>query len=102
MFEASFNTTLDHYRELLRQVDSDGLDLPNENCDTGEITGPGKYHLNDKTHARLLDMLAKQNFKDASPEVRAELLEFFGHPDAPYAIKRKPKTGRKCRPNLNN
>jgi hypothetical protein len=100
MFEASFNTTLDHYRPQLRQVDSDGLDLPNHNCDTGEITGPGKYRLNDQTHAKLLDMLAKQNFKDASPEVRAELLEFFGHPDAPYAIKRKPKDWAKVQAQL--
>ena len=35
--------------------------------------------------------LAKQDFRGASQEVRAELLEFFGHPDAPYTIKRKPK-----------
>jgi len=100
MFEASFNTTLDHYRPQLRQVDSDGLELPNDNCDTGEITGPGKYRLNDQTHAKLLDMLAKQNFKDASPEVRAELLEFFDHPDAPYAIKRKPKDWAKVQAQL--
>ena len=45
-------------------------------------------------------MLAKQNFKDASPEVRAELLEFFGHPDAPYAIKRKPKDWAKVQAQL--
>jgi len=65
--------------------------LPNDNFDTGEITGPGKYRLNDETHAKLLHALAEQNFNGASPEVRAELLEFFGHSDAPYATKQKPK-----------
>jgi hypothetical protein len=39
----------------------------------------------------LLHELAKEGFRQASPEVKAELLEFFGHPNAPYAIKRKPK-----------
>jgi hypothetical protein len=67
------------------------LDLPNENFDTGAITGPGQYRLNDETHAKLLDALAKESFTGASLEVRAELLEFYGHPDAPYATKRKPK-----------
>ena len=48
----------------------------------------------------LLDALAKQNFSGASPEVRAELLEFFGHPDAPYATKRKPKEWAKVQAEL--
>jgi len=55
------------------------------------MTGPGKYRLTDETQAKLLDALAKQGFKGVSPEIRAELLEYFGHPDAPYEMKRKPK-----------
>ena len=91
LFQASFNTTLDRYRHLLTQAGAGQLDLPNENFDTGAITGPGIYRLNDETHAQLLDALAKESFSGASLEVRAELLEFYGHPDAPYATKRKPK-----------
>jgi hypothetical protein len=91
MFEASFNAALDRYRRLLAQARSGQPDLPNDNFDTGETTGPGKYPLNDETHAELLDALAKQNFRNVSPEIRAELLEFYGHPDAPYATKKKPK-----------
>jgi hypothetical protein len=100
LFEASFNATLDRYRQLLTQVGTGQPDLPNDNFDTGAITGPGKYRLNDVTHAKLLDALAKQNFNGASPEVRAELLEFFGHPDAPYAMKRKPKDWAKVQAEL--
>ena len=100
MFEASFNATLDRYRQLLSQVGTGQPDLPNDNFDTGEITGPGKYRLNDETHAKLLHALAKQNFNGASPEVRAELLEFFGHPDAPYTMKRKPKDWAKVQAEL--
>jgi hypothetical protein len=91
MFEASFNASLDRYRKLLGQVDASQLALMNDNFDTGEATGPGKYRLNDEAHAELLDALAKQNFSGASPELRAEILEFYGHPDALYASKRKPK-----------
>jgi len=100
LFEASFNTTLDRYRRLLTQVGNGQPDLPNENFDTGAITGPGAYRLNDETHAQLLDALAKQNFSGASVEVRAELLEFYGHPDAPYATKRKPKDWAKVQVEL--
>jgi hypothetical protein len=91
LFQASFNTTLDRYRQLLTQVGTGQPDLPNENFDTGAITGPGKYRLNDETHVKLLNALAKESFSGASLAVRAELLEFYGHPDAPYATKRKPK-----------
>jgi hypothetical protein len=100
MFEASFNAAMDRYRKLLREVDSGPPTLPNDNFDTGSVTGPGIYGLNDKAQATLLAELAKQNFSGASSEIRAELLEFFGHPDAPYAVKRKPKDWAKIQANL--
>jgi len=75
-------------------------ELPNNNFDTGGLTAPGKYRLNDETHARLLDALAKQNFSGASSELRAEMLEFFGHPDAPYATKRNRKAWAKVQVQL--
>ena len=95
MFEASFNATLDRYRMELAQVDAGHPDLPNDNFDTGDVTGPGKYRLNDETYAKLLDALARQNFTGASPELRADLLEFYGHPEAAYATKQKPKAWAK-------
>jgi hypothetical protein len=100
MFEASFNATLDRYRTLLGQLDAGQLDLPNDNFDTGAITGPGKYRLNDEAYARLLDGLAKQNFSGASPELRADLLEFYAHRDAPYATRRNPKAWAKVQAEL--
>lgn len=100
LFEDSFNTTLDRYRKLLTEVGAGQLNLPNENFDTGEIPEPGKYRLNDVTHAKLLEALAKRNFNGASPAVLAELLEFYGHPDAPYATKRKPKDWAKVQAHL--
>jgi len=100
LFEASFNTTLDRYRQLLSQAGAGQPNLSNDNFDTGEITGPGKYQLTDETQAKLLDALAKQKFNGASTEMRAELLEFFGHPEAPYSMKQKPKDWAKVQADL--
>ena len=100
VFEASFNASLDRYRKLLGQVGTGQPDLPNDNFDTGAVTGPGKYRLNDETHAELLDALAKQNFTSASPELRAEILEFYGHADAPYATRQNPKAWAKVQTQL--
>ncbi len=91
MFEASFNATMDRYRGLLKEEGEGRLKLLNDNFDVGEPTPPGKYRMNDDAHAQLLDKLAEQNFADMTPDLRAELLDFFSDPNAPYATKRKPK-----------
>jgi Zinc dependent phospholipase C len=91
LFEASFNATLERYRALLAETGSSKPNLPNENFDTGEAMAPGKYRMCDETHAKLLNALAKQNFGGASPEIRAELLKFFGQTDGPDAVKKKHK-----------
>jgi len=91
MFEASFNATLDRYQKLLMGIRDGQIDLPNDNFDVGESTGPGKYRLNDEAHAKLLDRLAEKNFVGAMAEVKAELSRFFAEPDAPYATKRNAK-----------
>ena len=95
LFEASFNASLARYRKLLEEVAAGHPELPNDNFDTGAISGPGKYRLDDLAQAKLLDALAKQNFRTASPAMRSELLSFFSHPDAPYASRRKPKAWAK-------
>ena len=91
IFEQSFNATLDRYRLLLKSVDRGQPDVPNDNFDTGGDTGPGQYRLNDDTRARLVEELAKQNFQGLSPELRADILSFYGQPGAHYATERKPK-----------
>jgi hypothetical protein len=91
MFRASFNATLDQYRSLIADIANGHLDLPNDNFDVGEATGPGKYGMNDDAHAKLLDRLANQKFAGISPELRDELLQFYSDPDAPYSTKRDSK-----------
>jgi Zinc dependent phospholipase C len=91
MFRESFNATLDKYRQLLADVGNGQLDLPNDNFDVGEATGPGKYSMNDDAHAKLLNKLADRKFAGISPELRDELLHFYSEPDAPYSTKRDAK-----------
>jgi hypothetical protein len=91
-FEDSFNHALDRYRIGLRAVrEGHAPDVPNDNFDTGKPDPPGVYFMNDDVHAQLVEELAKSNFKEMSPALRAELTQFYSDPNAPYATKRKPK-----------
>jgi hypothetical protein len=62
--------------KILSDEGAGQLALINDNFDTGGITGPGKYRMNDEAHANLLNRLAKQDFSGASIELHAEMLEF--------------------------
>ena len=65
--------------------------MRNANFDVGADTPPGQYRLNDDAHARLLHQIAANGFKGAPPALRSELLQFFDHPEAPYATKKDAK-----------
>jgi hypothetical protein len=100
LFEESFNTTLGRYQALLSDEAAGHLVLINDNFDTGGMTGPGIYRMNDEAYAKLLGMLAEQNFAGASPELRGELLHFYSEPDAPYATKSDAKAWAKVQVQL--
>ena len=100
MFQESFNATMDHYRQLLRDWHEGHLTLPNNNFDVGEPTGPGKYAMADDTQARLLDRLAQRGFSDASPEMRWELITYLSDANANYSSKRDPKRWHKVQQDL--
>ena len=90
-FEASFNETLDRYRELLRDQREGKVSLPNDNFDVGADTGPGQYKLNDGAHAELVGRLADQKFANVTPLLRSELEQFFSDPSLPYVNKKDRK-----------
>ena len=100
MFQESFNATMDLYRKLLADEGRGILKLANNNFDVGVLTPAGKYRMNDDAHAELLDKLAQKNFADVSPDLRAELLDFFADPNAPNAAKRNPKLWSKVEADL--
>ena len=47
MYMASFNSTIERYRELLSEQKAGSLKLPNYNLDVGTFTAAGKYTLMD-------------------------------------------------------
>jgi hypothetical protein len=100
MFQASFNATMDRYRNLLKEVGEDRLKLLNNNFDVGVATGPGEYRMNDDAHAELLQKLAEKNFAGMSPGLRNELLAFYADLNAPYTTKRKPEKWSKVEADL--
>ena len=95
LFEASFNQSLETYRSLLRDEQAGKLKLTNTNFDVGDESYPGKYRFTDDTHAKLLDLLATNKFNSVSLELRAELLGFYSHPNAPYATRKDPQAWAK-------
>lgn len=92
MFEASFNASVQEFQKLLSEERRGTLQLPNLNFDVGSETSGGKYRLNDDAHAQLLHKLAERKFGCVSPDLREELLTFFGSADAPYDVKKDQKT----------
>lgn len=86
LFMASFNKTLDRYRELLSEVRAGRLQLPNENLDVGEAPVAGKYRLSDQTYARLLDKL-EGHYSEIPPDLQVNILAFYGDLSAPISTK---------------
>jgi hypothetical protein len=89
LFMASFNTTLDRYRELLSAEQAGQLKLPNENLDVGEIPAPGRYRLSDRAYAQLLDKL-EGHYNEMPTELRVNILAFYGDLSAPISTKTDP------------
>ena len=86
MFMASFNSTLDRYRALLSAQKAGRLELPNRNFDIGELTGAGTYKLSDEAYAHLLGKL-EGHYTDMPPDLRLDILAFYGDLSAPIATK---------------
>ena len=91
LFEQSFNVTLDRYRAFLADLGKGEVTLRNDNFDVGETTARGQYRLEDNACAQLLDELAKKEFSEASPELRADLLRFFSSSDIPSSDRLSEK-----------
>jgi hypothetical protein len=84
----SFNETLDHYRLLLVAQLEGTLRLPNDNLDTGGLTGPAVYRLTDEAYANLL---GKTSGKPISDALRLDMLAYFADLGKGFATKKDPE-----------
>ncbi|HLW99318.1 MAG TPA: zinc dependent phospholipase C family protein [Candidatus Acidoferrales bacterium] len=100
LFMQSFNATLDNYRQLLANVQENRLEIKNMNFDTGSATAAGEYFMADNAYAALVDRLARNQFKNVSPELRADIAAYYSNPNSPIATKKKPKDWARIRSEL--
>jgi hypothetical protein len=91
LYMNSFNVTLDRYRGLLMATGENRLQLPNDNLDTGTLTGAADYRLTDEAYAKLLK---KTDGKPVSNNLRQDLLAYYSDLDKPFVTKRNPKAWR--------
>ncbi len=90
LYFKSINTTVDQYRALLEEVRNDKLVLPNTDLDSGQPTKAAEYSLTDDAYAKLLTQLSERKFDLTSPELRADILQFYSDPSAAIETKRDP------------
>jgi hypothetical protein len=88
MYLKSMDASVERMISLLRDVDAGQLRLENRDFDTGKLTRPGEYGLTDKAYATLLHKLAKRNFDLLTPDLRANILQFYGDLSAQLDTKR--------------
>ncbi len=88
LYFKSINLTVDHYRTFLEEVRHDNLVFPNTDLDSGEPTKAAEYTLTDETYAKLLGQLANRKFDLTSPELRANILQFYSDPSAAIETKK--------------
>jgi zinc dependent phospholipase C len=88
LYFKSINTTIDQYRVFLEEVRNDKLVLPNCDLDSGQATKPAEYSLTDDAYARLLAQLSQRKFDLTSPELRADMLQFYSDLSVPIETKK--------------
>ncbi len=90
LYFKSINTTIDQYRAFLEEVHTNSLVLPNCDLDSGKLTKAAEYSLTDNTYAKLLSQLSAKKFDSTTPELRANILDFYSDPSAPIETKKDP------------
>ncbi|RYD89022.1 MAG: hypothetical protein EOP54_26290, partial [Sphingobacteriales bacterium] len=81
LFAQSFEAILENYKTALGQVRTNTLVLPDINFDTGEPTQVGQYRLADNTYAKLLEKLQEQGYKNVTPELQKNIVEYYAKAD---------------------
>jgi hypothetical protein len=87
LFMQSFDATVNSYRQSLGRIGTGELKLQNKDLDTGRATGAAEYRLADNAYAQILNKLASHKFENVTPELRENILAFYGDTNARIATK---------------
>jgi hypothetical protein len=101
LYMASFNVSIDRYRELLAGVGSGRLTMPNDNIDVGEVTKAGEYKLTDAAYAKLLHRL-EGHYADMPQDLRNNILAFYKDLSLPIATKANESEWARLQAELNH
>ena len=101
LYMASFNASIDKYRELLASVGGSRLKLPNDNFDVGEATKAGQYTLTDEAYAKLLHKL-DGHYAEMPDDLRSDILAFYQDLSLPIATKAHPSEWARVQEELNH
>jgi hypothetical protein len=88
LYFKSINLTVDQYRAFLHAVGAGSVLLPNADLDSGQATKAAEYSLADDTYAKLLGQLSTHKFDGTTPELRANILDFYSDVSAPIETKK--------------
>jgi len=88
LYFKSINLTVDQYRAFLHAVGADSVLLPNCDLDSGQATKAAEYSLADDTYAKLLGQLSSRKFDGMTPELRANILQFYSDLSVPIETKK--------------
>jgi hypothetical protein len=90
LYFQSMNNVVEHYSRMVQAAAGGDLKFANRNLDTGDLTRAGNYKLADEAYADLVRLLGKHHFTGVTPELKANMLEFFAsEPAVPIIKKRK-------------
>jgi hypothetical protein len=76
------------------------LQLDNKDFDTGRETKAGEYSLTDESYADLLGKLADHHFAQVTPELKANILDFYHDPKPPAFAAKSPRRWTQTLANL--
>ena len=79
LYFKSMNNVVERYSRMVQAAAGGGLNFPNRNLDTGDLTRPGDYELTDEAYAGLVRRLAKHHFANVTPALQANILDFFSN-----------------------
>jgi len=101
LYMASFNASIDRYRDLLADVGGGRLNPSNTNIDVGAITRAGGYKLADAAYAKLLHKL-DGHYADMPQDLRSDILAFYQDLSLPIATKASESDWARLQEELNH
>ena len=89
LFLQSLDKTIDRYKKEVAQIGQHAnVRLPDINFDTGEPAKAGNYKLTDDSYAYLVDKLAGRHFDFLMPDLRDNIVSYYGNLQGPLATKK--------------